>query len=252
MSSEFLRDNVERISENTIYYKEKNNGSNKALIFIHGAGKTNYTWSNQYNLNLDSNLIFLDLPNHGKSKGEIVTSINEYTTIINQLMNKLNYKTYTIAGHSMGGAIALTLALRNISSIEKIIIIDSSARLKVADFIFKAIKEGNNILTKWAYCNKTHANLIENAEKDFNDVGNDIRYIDFEACNSFDLRNEIKNITIPTLILVGECDKLTPPQFSEFMHSEIKNSYLEIIPDAGHMSMWEKPEIVNQNISKFI
>jgi len=62
----------------------------------------------------------------------------------------------------------------------------------------------------------------------------------------------LQNITCPTLILAGTKDKATPPENSEFVHSNIKGSTLNYIEGAGHMVCLEDPETCNIEIDKFL
>jgi pimeloyl-ACP methyl ester carboxylesterase len=61
-----------------------------------------------------------------------------------------------------------------------------------------------------------------------------------------------RRITVPTLILCGGDDLLTPPIYSEFLNAEIPDSKLVRIPDAGHLLMIEKPAPVNRAIESFV
>jgi pimeloyl-ACP methyl ester carboxylesterase len=65
-------------------------------------------------------------------------------------------------------------------------------------------------------------------------------------------RHIFKNIKVPTLIMVGELDTLTPPSMSKSIMNEIKGSYLKIIPKAGHLINIEEPDIFNQNLIQFL
>jgi pimeloyl-ACP methyl ester carboxylesterase len=60
------------------------------------------------------------------------------------------------------------------------------------------------------------------------------------------------NIDVPTLLLVGEDDALTPPSVMKEMHEKIAESDLVTIPGVGHMSPVESPEVVTQNIQEFL
>ena len=62
----------------------------------------------------------------------------------------------------------------------------------------------------------------------------------------------LRSIKVPTLILCGTDDGLTPPKYSEYLHSQLQGSRLLLVEDAGHMVMWEKPEQVNEAIEKFV
>ena len=62
----------------------------------------------------------------------------------------------------------------------------------------------------------------------------------------------LPKIQVPTLILVGEQDKITPPELSEKMHALIPNSKLQILPNAAHLSNLEEPEEFNSNLLSFL
>ena len=64
--------------------------------------------------------------------------------------------------------------------------------------------------------------------------------------------NEVEKISLPTLILCGGEDELTPPKYSQFLHQRIKGSRLEILPHAGHMVMMESAEAFNQKVEEFV
>jgi len=63
---------------------------------------------------------------------------------------------------------------------------------------------------------------------------------------------ELKNIRVPTLIVVGDQDVATKPEKAHKLHQHITGSELVIIPGAGHTSSVEEPEAVNQAIRNFL
>jgi pimeloyl-ACP methyl ester carboxylesterase len=80
----------------------------------------------------------------------------------------------------------------------------------------------------------------------------EVLYGDFLACDQFDLSNEVEKIDLPTLVICGNEDELTPVKYSQFLHSRIEGSRLEIVPEAGHMVMMEAPEAFNEKVGEFI
>ena len=65
-------------------------------------------------------------------------------------------------------------------------------------------------------------------------------------------RHVFKTINVPTFIMVGELDTLTPPSMSKEIMKEIKDSSLAIIPNAGHLINIENPKIFNQKLLEFL
>ena len=67
-----------------------------------------------------------------------------------------------------------------------------------------------------------------------------------------DTRNQLREIKIPTLILVGKNDELTPPSMAKELSSEISNSKLVIFEQGGHGLYWEVPDLFNKAVLEFI
>jgi pimeloyl-ACP methyl ester carboxylesterase len=67
-----------------------------------------------------------------------------------------------------------------------------------------------------------------------------------------DVRQRLADITVPTLVLVGELDEETPPAYSRALADGIPGAGLEIVADAGHLSNLEQPEAVNRLLSRFL
>jgi pimeloyl-ACP methyl ester carboxylesterase len=67
-----------------------------------------------------------------------------------------------------------------------------------------------------------------------------------------DMSEELAKITVPTLILVGDADAITPPGIAQAMREKIRGSKLEVIPGAGHMSAMEQPTLVTRAIGRFM
>jgi pimeloyl-ACP methyl ester carboxylesterase len=62
----------------------------------------------------------------------------------------------------------------------------------------------------------------------------------------------VEKIDLPTLIICGEEDELTPVKYSGFLHERIRTSRLETLPHAGHMVMLESPDAFNLKVKEFI
>jgi len=75
---------------------------------------------------------------------------------------------------------------------------------------------------------------------------------DFRACDAYDLGDQLDQIQTPTLILVGEQDKMTPLRFSEELAESISGAEMKVIPRAGHMVILEQPERVAEGIRSFL
>jgi 3-oxoadipate enol-lactonase len=77
-------------------------------------------------------------------------------------------------------------------------------------------------------------------------------YGDFWACDHFDIRRQVHGIELPSLVLVGTHDQLTPPKYAGFLASQIAGARLEIIETAGHGLHMETPNPFNQAVKEFL
>jgi pimeloyl-ACP methyl ester carboxylesterase len=75
---------------------------------------------------------------------------------------------------------------------------------------------------------------------------------DFWAAHQFDAMGRVGGIRIPTLIICGEEDRLTPVKYSEYLHEQIPGSHLVVIPHAAHLVVLEAPRATNEAIAAFL
>jgi pimeloyl-ACP methyl ester carboxylesterase len=74
---------------------------------------------------------------------------------------------------------------------------------------------------------------------------------DFRACDAFDFSKKLPEVQVPTLVMVGQEDKMTPVRFSEQLVEDIPDAALRIIPEAGHMLPLEKPRVVAEALISY-
>ncbi|MGA2315403.1 MAG: alpha/beta hydrolase [Thermodesulfobacteriota bacterium] len=229
----------------------------ETVLFIHGAGGGQYTWSYQKGfLEKQFNPIIIELPGHGESEGEGEEEIGRYAEHVLAFLKAMDLQKVFLVGHSMGGVIVQTLALTQAEVIKGIVLVGTGARLKVLPVILNGIKdnfeETVRKINQFAYSRKAPSDLIEKGISIMLQCQPEVLYGDFLACDRFDLINEVEKIVLPTLLLCGDDDQLTPVKYSQFLHSRIKGSKLEILPNAGHMVMMEAPQAFNEKIREFI
>jgi pimeloyl-ACP methyl ester carboxylesterase len=241
------------------YWVGKQHPSEKReiLLFIHGAGGGSFTWVCQKGVfEKQFNPIILELPGHGESRGEGEEDIGRYAEQVHLFATRLGLAKVFCVGHSMGGAIVQTLAMTHPEVIRGIVMVGTGARLRVLPAIMDGIRnqfeETVRKIIRSAYSRKASPEFIERGVKQLLGCGPGVLYGDFLACHRFDLREEVGRIDLPTLVICGREDELTPVSYSEFLHRRIKGSALEIIPNAGHMVMMEAPEPFNRALRDFV
>lgn len=229
------------------------------IIFIHGSGGNASIWKKAMEIIAQAGWgsIAISLPGHGTSEGEGMASIPEYCEFINDFIETKGLGNIFLAGHSLGGGIVLDFALKYPEKLTGIILIGTGARLRVhpqALEMFRQMAEGEREpkFEPWAFAEHTPAHILAEGEKEWSMTNPRVRYMDLMACDKFDIMQDVEKIQLPTLIVVGTKDRLTPIKYAEYLYKKIKGAKLEIISEAGHMLMLEAPEPLSLAITNFL
>ena len=245
------------LANQKIYYAESGAASSLPIIFIHGAGGNHLVWGFQMRAVADiAHAIALDLPGDGRSEPTGRSTIDGYRDVVLGLLDALRVERAVIVGHSMGGAIAQTLALSNPERIAGLVLIGTGARLRVMPAILEGILCDAHaiaeIVVDHSYATPLNAGLRERALAEFLACAPEITHGDFGACNMFDVMTRVGNIHAPTLVICGTADQMAPRKFSEFLATQIPNAQLVLVEHAGHSVMIEQAEEVNRILREFL
>lgn len=220
-------------------------------IFIHGAGANPSVWRLQ-TLHFPDSLA-IELPGH--PVGRSLATVSDYAHVVERQISEKGISKPVIVGHSMGGAIAIELALGN-HSLAGLVLVGTGARLRVrAEFLAKIKEnylEAAKLLASWSVSASSDPIISERMVQDLMKVKPEVTLGDFIACDKFDRIDRVGEIACRTLIICGEDDVMTPKKYSEFLHERIKNSQLTVIPGAGHSVMLEKPREFNRTLGAFL
>jgi pimeloyl-ACP methyl ester carboxylesterase len=227
------------------------------ILFIHGAGGGQYTWGSQKAFfEKEFNPIIIELPGHGESGGEGEKEIPRYAEQVYAFLQAVGLGKVFLVGHSMGGAIVQTLALTHPEVIKGVVLVGTGVRLKVLPLILNGIMENFREtiprIIQYAYSRKAPPQLIEDGVTQMLKCRPEVLHGDFSACDRFDVMKEVDTSDLPALIVCGEDDALTPVLYSQFLHSRIKGSKLEVLSNAGHMVMMESAQAFNEKVREFI
>lgn len=227
------------------------------LLLIHGAGGSHLSWRRQTeNLSAAFRIIAVDLPGHGLSEGEGEVSIQGYARYVVELMKSLALDNVVLGGHSMGGAVSLEIALRCPDRVGELLLVGTGAKLRVLPAIFSMIREDFDLAVQgmagFLFGPEAPPDLLDEEKQLLADNSADILLKDFTACDSFNVMDEIGSIQLPTLIVCGREDRLTPLKYSEFLHERIKDSEAVFFDNCGHMPMLEQSSEFNNCVSSFL
>jgi pimeloyl-ACP methyl ester carboxylesterase len=234
----------------------------RKILLVHGAGSNGHTFHRQVEaLGEKQSPVALDLPGHGRSSGvEGLTSVGDYADFIAAMLDALQLKSTVVLGHSMGGAIAMELALRHPARVDALVLSSTAAKFNLTDERIEALRgvmmgRAPQAFNTDGYSPKT---LKENfdvvREGWMEQIKTDprVRYTDLVACSKVDLRESISKIDKPTLVLCGADDQGTTVKDAELIVSKIKGAKLEVIPDAGHYAPREQPARYIATVAQFL
>ncbi len=228
------------------------------VVLIHGAGGTHLYWPSEIR-RLEPYRIFApDLPGHGKSGGPGLQSVRAYTTSLMKWLDALNLSRAVFVGHSLGGAIALTIALEFPENVLGLGLLGAGVRMRVhPDILENLVNETTyrlavEAIIALAFSPQAPARLVELATKRMSETRSSVLHGDFLACNTFDVMERVTEIIQTTLVVCGSDDHLTPPRYSQFLADQIPNAQLHIVPNAGHMVMLEQPKVVAEGLMAFL
>jgi pimeloyl-ACP methyl ester carboxylesterase len=222
------------------------------LFYVHGSGYTQDSFRDQLAAFPGSDA--LSLPGH--PEGEPLESVGDMAEWLDRYIRFSGAGKAVVAGNSLGGAIAMEWALRHPDRAAGLILIGTGARLRVGQAIFDMLDDrwpaSIPAFADYSLSPGAPAELHERIEAWHRIVGRTSTRADYAACNDFDIMTRVSEIAVPTLIVVGAEDKLTPPKYSHFLHEHIAGSELLEVPGAGHVVMMERPDVVNPRIAGFM
>lgn len=243
--------------------------SDTPVIFLHGYPFSKAMWKKQLEfLQATNRVIACDIRGFGDSEDESsILSIDLFAEDLLQFMDSLKIEKAIVCGLSMGGYIALNAYKRFPERFEALILCDTQC---IADT--PAVKEKRN---------KTIDDISANGVKNFNDGFIENVFHKDSLSNKKELVEELRTvvfansqhiitagltalaertetcstlsvINIPTLIICGREDTVTPLAQSDFMHQMIEGSTIRVIDNAGHVSNLEQPDEFNQYLLEFL
>jgi len=228
------------------------------LVLVHGAGGSHLSWPPQVRRLEGIRVYAPDLPGHGQSVGPAEGTLSGHAERLAGWLDQLALPPVVLAGHSMGGAIALVLALRQPRRIAGLILVASAARIRVAPAILEAASAGGghqraiDLVLGSAFGDQAPPGLHQQVARQLA-AGNPKAFLlDFQASDNFDMRRRLSEIEAPALVIAGDRDQLIPLHLSQELAAGLANGRLEVITGAGHMLMLEVPQAVAQHICQFV
>ena len=239
------------------------------VVFIHGFPFDHTMWEPQIRALGDTHrVISYDVRGHGKSEsGDGQYTIELFVDDLMEILSHLRLEPVVLCGLSMGGYIALRAVERHADRFKGLVLCDTKAeadsneaKIKRAGTVRAIKKDGvepfakefiKSVLTEKTL--QTNPKLVESTLNMIR--GNKALCI----CGALlalaartDTTASLVKMNLPTLILVGGEDKLTPPSVSEAMSKSLPHAEMHVIPAAAHLSNLENPVLFNEKLLAFL
>lgn len=265
------------VEGNRIAYTDR--GEGPPVILVHGFGGSMWQWEYQQPLSSSYRLITLDMLGAGLSdKPDIEYTPDQLVDFMRNFMDALQIRKAALVGNSMGAGLVMGMALTYPDRVDKIVLIDGlpdQIRDKLTSpSLQRALGPWPPLwvlkLANWFAGPGTTKKIL--SEMVYNDELLSPAVIDRSTRNRRrpgffqPLRATVKNLHLweggfaqrigqirqPALILWGANDEVFAPAVGEQLHRTIRGSQFTLIPDAGHIAMWERPDVVNPLLTKFL
>lgn len=227
-----------------------------ALVLIHGAGGSHAEWPPALRKMAETAVYALDLPAHGRSDPPPYDNVDGYANFVWAWMQALNLQQVVLAGHSMGGAIVQTLGLRRLTAVVGLILVGTSARLRVTPTILDNLPHNPapaiDFIQQYAWSPTAPADVKAAARRRLVNADPAVLLADYRACDQFDLVGQLSPIDVPTLVISGSEDKMTLAKYGRLLADEIPTSRFVEISGAGHYIMLEEPAAVAAAVNQFL
>lgn len=252
-------------------------GQGPQMLLLHGTGASTHSWRHIAPfLSVNYTLIIPDLPGHGFTDDppSNAFTLPGMASAVGELLNQLNLKPVTIAGHSAGAAVAIRMTLDGYAAPSHIISINGALKPfggAAAEFFSPLAKVLflNPFMPRFFAWRANDKAAVERILKGTGATvsDEDIKFYGrlFATPNHcaaalammarWDLPSLIRDIPrlkVPLLLLAGEKDLAVPPRDAANVAALLSSAQSNIVPGAGHLAHEEKPEIVARLIADFI
>lgn len=249
-------------SAGRIGFDERGRGDGPPLLFLHGVGSDRSVWAPQLDaLSEGRRCIALDYPGYGESAATAAVTPDSLAAACWALLDALGEGPAHLCGLSLGGVVAIAMHAAAPSRCASLTIADSFARHPDGAAILERSVTGARALGMAGLAEaRVDSLLAAGAAAEVRaEVVATMSRIDPDAYARAaaavwlaDQRERVAAIAVPTLILVGSEDRITPPALSDDLKDRMPHAALIEIAGAGHLANLERPAVFNRIMAGFL
>lgn len=241
---------------------EVGDGDRMPIFFLHGVGSDKSVWAPQLgHFGRQRRAVAMSYPGYGASAFMADATRDDYADSVVAVMDLLAIDRAHICGLSLGGVVAIALHAQAPSRCASLILADSFAVHPDGQVFYDRAEQASRTIGMRALAEARAGALLGSAASPeiHREVIDTMSAIDpatyvlgAQAVWLADQRDRAAAIDVPTLVLVGDEDAITPPALSEELAALIPSAALRLIPAAGHLANLEQPAEFNQAIDEFL
>lgn len=188
-------------------------------------------------------------------------TIENFSDDLVQLMKKLRIEEAVLVGLSMGGSIVMRTALDHPELVRALVLVDTSARgvgeaIEASGVLSQieavGVEAASGGVIEHSFAATADPKVVDWAKKEVTKTPAHVAKEAIVSLGTFNAQDDLDRITCPTLIIVGEEDKITPVLLSERLNKGIRGSRLVIIEGSNHFPMLEQPAAFEKAMSDFL
>lgn len=253
---------VAKLDRGAIGVAERGGGGRLPILFLHGVGSTKSVWEPQLAyFGANRRALAFDYPGYGESDQRAGESHDMFALAMVEALDALGIERAHICGLSLGGVVAIAVHQQAPGRCASLILADSFARHPEGREIYERSVTASRGLGMRALAQARAPSLLGSAASDALREGivADMAGIDPSAYRQgaaavwlADQRDRLSSIAVPTLVLVGDEDRITPPSLSQELAAGIAGARMEIIHQSGHLANLEQPDDFNRIVDEFL
>lgn len=237
----------------------------RCLVFIHGAGLDHTVWLvfERYFARHGFNVLALDLPGHGRSRGAPLSSIGSMAEWVGGVLDHFGVAEAILVGHSMGSLIAFECAARDPDRISKVVLLGFAYPMVVGPQLLEAARHndplaidmmvifGHDFRSQLGGNRVSGVHVVNTAKRLLERSAPGVLFSDLNACNEYrDGDAAAATLACPAVFISGDCDKMTSPRAAAEMAERVAHGTIAQVQSSGHSVMAEQPERTHQLLAQ--
>lgn len=250
---------------NGVHLRYLEQGNGPVLLMIHGLGATHADWQNQLDFFARVfRVIAPDLRGHGDSEGEGPFNVDRLATDLSQLMDILKVGSFFVMGHSMGGAVAMQLALFKPERVKKLVLADTlpsfvpnsfKKRLRLWTRLFILRFLGPDAMARYSarrlFPQADQAPLRELIIRHNNRTPKSVYLALLRALSKWSVTDRLSWLRMPVFVIAGDQDYFLPEEAQTFAEN-LPDGRCRIFEGARHHLPLERTEDFNRVVMDFL